>query len=596
MDFHTLSRKELQTLCKKNKIPANITNLAMAEALAALPQVEGLDEILNPTEAEGVVEEENKDANVPVTPAMVQRSRRRVPAVSTRRKKETEMLEDEGKPKTPAAAPSSRRRVTGRSVCTKTETPGGTTSVQQGYSTRRSVRLLGKNLSKMGLMDKIDNVSEELSNVSQQEEDSAETEKGDSLQTVSTVVSENTDEMEVSSQENNTGYQCQPHDSGSEVQLVSGTENDAEAGLEIEPQEEGLGKVNYLEAESHGSNLKMEESSDAYDDSNEAGSKLLSELVDTFDSSEQEYKECLGTKQDALSVEESEDAVKAFTDQDIAGLTVEMSEDVVVEVTVQDTAPVTVVVPDDASMDVTDQGVACSLQNFEPINGGDEKAAADKDLASSEGVLELGEHHEEELELEAKSEQLEDEEEMEKIDNASDVTGASSAIITVEKDDGSEMVCMEAENFTFESSLMDVDVNKEEDQKDNSEKLEAEVQAEELAEDTASSAETCNQTIQSLVSDQLNGESLVPAQLETKDDANEIQTVPKMIMKENLTGNELQKNSVRQLKKMLKLRLDGKSNCNTDDVVKEVERKRTALQALPENRMTMDEAQKNDAE
>jgi hypothetical protein len=39
MDFHTLSRRELQTLCKKNKIPANITNVAMADALSALPQV-----------------------------------------------------------------------------------------------------------------------------------------------------------------------------------------------------------------------------------------------------------------------------------------------------------------------------------------------------------------------------------------------------------------------------------------------------------------------------------------------------------------------------------------------------------------------------
>lgn len=39
MDFHSLSRKELQALCKKNKIPANMTNIAMANALADLPQV-----------------------------------------------------------------------------------------------------------------------------------------------------------------------------------------------------------------------------------------------------------------------------------------------------------------------------------------------------------------------------------------------------------------------------------------------------------------------------------------------------------------------------------------------------------------------------
>ncbi|KAF5205115.1 lisH domain-like protein [Thalictrum thalictroides] len=47
MDFHTFSRRELQTLCKKNKIPANITNVAMADALSNLPNVEGIDEIGN---------------------------------------------------------------------------------------------------------------------------------------------------------------------------------------------------------------------------------------------------------------------------------------------------------------------------------------------------------------------------------------------------------------------------------------------------------------------------------------------------------------------------------------------------------------------
>lgn len=36
MDYHSLTRRELQTLCKKNKIPANITNVAMADALKAL--------------------------------------------------------------------------------------------------------------------------------------------------------------------------------------------------------------------------------------------------------------------------------------------------------------------------------------------------------------------------------------------------------------------------------------------------------------------------------------------------------------------------------------------------------------------------------
>lgn len=39
MDFHSLARRDLQALCKKNKIPANLTNLAMADALQSLKSV-----------------------------------------------------------------------------------------------------------------------------------------------------------------------------------------------------------------------------------------------------------------------------------------------------------------------------------------------------------------------------------------------------------------------------------------------------------------------------------------------------------------------------------------------------------------------------
>ncbi|XP_010910830.1 uncharacterized protein [Elaeis guineensis] len=45
MDFHSLSRRDLQALCKKNRIPANVTNVAMADALQALQTVEGIEEI-----------------------------------------------------------------------------------------------------------------------------------------------------------------------------------------------------------------------------------------------------------------------------------------------------------------------------------------------------------------------------------------------------------------------------------------------------------------------------------------------------------------------------------------------------------------------
>ncbi|KAA8533490.1 hypothetical protein F0562_031076 [Nyssa sinensis] len=52
MDFQSLTRRELQTLCKKNKIPANMTNIAMADALKALEIVEGMEEISKPSESE----------------------------------------------------------------------------------------------------------------------------------------------------------------------------------------------------------------------------------------------------------------------------------------------------------------------------------------------------------------------------------------------------------------------------------------------------------------------------------------------------------------------------------------------------------------
>jgi hypothetical protein len=39
MDFHALSRRELQALCKRNGVRANMTNAAMADALQSLPTV-----------------------------------------------------------------------------------------------------------------------------------------------------------------------------------------------------------------------------------------------------------------------------------------------------------------------------------------------------------------------------------------------------------------------------------------------------------------------------------------------------------------------------------------------------------------------------
>ncbi|VAI48318.1 unnamed protein product [Triticum turgidum subsp. durum] len=45
MDFNALSRRELQALCKLNGVRANMTNLAMVEALQSLAAVDGIDQI-----------------------------------------------------------------------------------------------------------------------------------------------------------------------------------------------------------------------------------------------------------------------------------------------------------------------------------------------------------------------------------------------------------------------------------------------------------------------------------------------------------------------------------------------------------------------
>nr|XP_051219141.1 uncharacterized protein LOC127336374 [Lolium perenne] len=44
MDFHALPRRDLQALAKRNGVRANMTNGAMADALAALPAVDGIEE------------------------------------------------------------------------------------------------------------------------------------------------------------------------------------------------------------------------------------------------------------------------------------------------------------------------------------------------------------------------------------------------------------------------------------------------------------------------------------------------------------------------------------------------------------------------
>ncbi|KAJ9185565.1 hypothetical protein P3X46_005183 [Hevea brasiliensis] len=211
MDFHSLARKELQALCKKNKIPANMTNVAMADALKALEKVEGLDELNNeprsnpqesperttnaeprtacrtstrrkpinvePESSQPVTrtrratrrtvaeeaEQENKNVNLLETPAMLT-TRRRAPAASAPRKMDAQLMElgeDEklvgqeksDVPETPATR-TSQRKAPAVSTRRKTEAQKDEKSVQRVYGTRKSVRLLEKSMADLSLKEK----------------------------------------------------------------------------------------------------------------------------------------------------------------------------------------------------------------------------------------------------------------------------------------------------------------------------------------------------------------------------------------------------------------------------------------------------------
>lgn len=51
MDFNALSRRELQALCKLNGVRANMTNLAMVEALQSLPSVRRPPSSVSPSDS-----------------------------------------------------------------------------------------------------------------------------------------------------------------------------------------------------------------------------------------------------------------------------------------------------------------------------------------------------------------------------------------------------------------------------------------------------------------------------------------------------------------------------------------------------------------
>ncbi|KAB5512312.1 hypothetical protein DKX38_029340 [Salix brachista] len=162
MDFHSLSRKELQDLCKKNKIPANMTNIAMADALEALDKVEGLlAEFTNVPEHDMQQSPEKAMSGSPKAPQTSARTstRIRTSTASARQKMEStamEIVEQQEKnnvPKTPATR-SSRRMAPAVSARGKVEAQNEQKSVQRVYNTRSAVRLLEKGMEGLGLKEK----------------------------------------------------------------------------------------------------------------------------------------------------------------------------------------------------------------------------------------------------------------------------------------------------------------------------------------------------------------------------------------------------------------------------------------------------------
>ncbi|KAG6605664.1 hypothetical protein SDJN03_02981, partial [Cucurbita argyrosperma subsp. sororia] len=209
MDFRSLSRRELQALCKRNKIPANTTNVAMADALSVLPLVEGIEEFLN-GEGSGVPESpmkqefvnseilrtaqrtttrrrtvkdesvttrtrraaaarcteesENRDLNVVLTTPSLASGRRRTAAASSACKKvdfqmTVDVVEKEDNDldqekndidKTPSIV-ESRKRVAAASTRRRTETRNNVATERRVYSTRRSARLLEKSMESLSL-------------------------------------------------------------------------------------------------------------------------------------------------------------------------------------------------------------------------------------------------------------------------------------------------------------------------------------------------------------------------------------------------------------------------------------------------------------
>ncbi|KAK8701818.1 hypothetical protein V6N13_020196 [Hibiscus sabdariffa] len=165
MDFHCLTRKELQFLCKKNKIPANITNVAMADALKALELVEGLEEFQNQSQSP------EKTVNKEILGTVTRTSTRRKPSKDEHQSTQSTIRTRKSARKTTGVEENKNLNVPEievkdlrKSDVTETPLPSGRRrpgvgstrskvndlkegSLQRVYGTRQSVRLLEKSMA-----------------------------------------------------------------------------------------------------------------------------------------------------------------------------------------------------------------------------------------------------------------------------------------------------------------------------------------------------------------------------------------------------------------------------------------------------------------
>ncbi|XP_034711522.1 altered inheritance of mitochondria protein 21-like isoform X2 [Vitis riparia] len=282
MDFQSLTRRELQTLCKKNKIPANMTNVAMADALKALQNVDGLEELLNPSESQNPQSPEKPEIGSPEIPRTVCRTstrRRPIKAAEepessqtltrthrgTRRIKE-EVNQEKSEVRQTPAVPSSRKRAPAASARQKTVTRVEQSSVQRVYSTRRSARLSEK-------LPRTEPMEVEFSKVMTKDFDGDEEEnKGADSQTISEDNSKITDDSEVISKSVLSG-----NDSKAEVEENTGdsAKPDNSDFLEVsEEKDEAHDEQENTEAE-------LQKNSEVDCEKMEGSNKLLSEILKT---------------------------------------------------------------------------------------------------------------------------------------------------------------------------------------------------------------------------------------------------------------------------------------------------------------------------